>query len=75
MTLFEQLKQIRRIDTLIQRKGTGTPEELARRLEVSRATVFRYIQALRDMGAPVSYCKSRQSYVYEGEFGLSFDRI
>lgn len=70
MTLFEQLNRIRRLDSLIRRKATGKPEELAERIDVSRATVFRYIDELRAFGAPIVYDKDRQSYCYEDPFEL-----
>lgn len=70
MTLFEHLHRLRRLDALIRRKATGRPEDLARRLDVSRATLFRYIEDLRAFGAPVAYDKERQTYRYEEPFEL-----
>ena len=72
MTLFEQIDHLKRLDGLIRRKATGTPEDLARRLNISRATVFRHIEDLRTLGAPVSYDKQRQTYQYEEPFDLQF---
>jgi len=70
MTLFEQLDRIKRLDGLIRRKATGKPADLARRLNVSRATLFRYIDDLRSFGAPVTYDKERQTYAYQEPFDL-----
>ena len=72
MTFLEQIALFKRLDGLIRRKSTGTPEQLASRLEISRASVFRYINELKGVGAPIQYCKVRQSYYYEGHFELEW---
>lgn len=64
MRLDEKLKQLRRLDDLIRRKATGTPDQLATKLEVSRRTVFRLIEYLKMFGAPIAYCGYKQRYYY-----------
>ena len=70
MRLYDQVAQLRRLDALIRRGATGSPDELARKLSVSRASVFRYLDELRAFGAPVYYNKQRRSYCYKGTFSL-----
>ncbi len=62
--LTRQLEILERIDQLIRLKATGRPKQLAKRLEVSEATVFRMIETMRDMNAPICYDLTRQSYIY-----------
>lgn len=50
--------------SLIKFKRTGTPEDFAVRLGISRAKLFRLLGELRELGAPVRFCNRRQSYVY-----------
>lgn len=66
--------RIKRIDRLIQTKGTGTAGELAEKLCISRAQTYEYLNLMKDFGAPIKYCKYRQSYYYEeeGSFITSF---
>ena len=33
---------------------------------------YRYILELKNMGAPIQYCRDRQSYYYEESFDLDF---
>jgi predicted DNA-binding transcriptional regulator YafY len=70
----ETLKRIKFIDQLIRIKGTGTAERLAERLGVSRATVYVYLNLMKENGAPIKFCKFRQSYFYdeEGSFAIRF---
>ena len=64
MKLFEQLATLDRLDKLIQRKGTGTAEELAERLNVCRRSVFNYLDKLRDYDAEIAFCPERKSFYY-----------
>jgi len=70
------LNKLVRLDFLIRIKGTGTPRQLANKLEVAERTLYDYIGIMKDFGAPIKYSKQRQSYYYddEGEFKIAFQR-
>ena len=55
-----------RLDRLIRQKATGTPDELAKRLEISRRNLSEMIVLLKEeMKAPIIFNHNKQSYVYE----------
>lgn len=62
--LTRQIALLERVDQLIRLKSTGRPKNLAERLNVSEATVFRMIETMKELNAPVYYDISRQSYAY-----------
>ena len=62
--LVKQIALLERVDQLIHLKATGRPKQLAERLEVSEATVFRIIDTMKQLNAPIYYDLVRQSYVY-----------
>ncbi len=62
--LTKQIELMERLDQLIRLKGTGRPKQLAERLEVSEATVFRIIDTMKELRAPICYDLERQSYIY-----------
>ena len=62
--LIKQIAVLERVDQLVRLKATGRPKQLAKRLEVSEATVFRIIETMKEMNAPIYYDLSRQSYMY-----------
>ncbi|MGB5170853.1 MAG: hypothetical protein WBN69_05440 [Eudoraea sp.] len=62
--LIKQMAVLERVDQLIRLKATGRPKQLASRLRVSEATVFRIIETMKELNAPVFYDLNRQSYVY-----------
>ena len=65
--LIQQIKLIERIDQLIRLRATGTPRILARRLSISEASLYRLIDTLKEMGAPIEFSAYSQSYVYTSE--------
>lgn len=65
MKFLEQIQRLERVHYLIKRKATGTPQELARRLDVSLRTVHEVIRAMKELGGPIYYCQERRSYCYE----------
>jgi predicted DNA-binding transcriptional regulator YafY len=77
MKFLQEIERLQRLDRLIRLKATGTPSELAYRLNVSERTVYNQIDTLRALGAPVSFCKSKQSYfyLYDVEIHLGFERV
>lgn len=55
---------------LIIKGRAGMPSEIAKRLGIGERTLYRYLKQLRDMGAPLSFCRRRRRYVYTSEWQL-----
>lgn len=70
---FERLQYI---DHLICIKGTGSPKQLAKRLNISESTLYELLQFMKLMGAPIMYSRLRKTYYYseDGGFKLHFQR-
>jgi predicted transcriptional regulator len=70
MNLRKKIFKLQRLNNLIKNEATGTPKELAEKLDVSEATVYNYIESLILEGAPIAYCDKRKTYKYteKGEF-------
>ena len=68
------LDRFSRIDQLIYRKATGTPQHLAEKLDISESTLYEYFAVKRELGAPIKYDKFRNTYYYEinGRFKIKF---
>ena len=68
--------RLQRLDYLIRIKASGTPKQFAQRINVSERTLYRLIDTMRSLGAPIAYCESRSSYYYteEGEFTFTFQK-
>lgn len=62
-----------RLHDLIIAKQTGTPMQLAQKLEISERSVNYYIAFMRDeLKAPVIYDRKLETYMYEAECRLCF---
>jgi len=62
---------------MIRLKSTGSPRELARKLNISPSTLYEYLLILKQIfRAPIFYCRERRSYVYResGSLNLQFRR-
>jgi len=77
MRRFVDLKMLDRLDRLIRLKATGTPNNLADRLEISLSTLHEYISYMqKTFNASIRYDKYTQSYEYDylPDFYLGFEK-
>ena len=65
--LTQAIQLMERIDHLVKRRATGSPQELANRLSVSRASLHRVMEVMKELGAPIEYSIIHKSYVYSEE--------
>jgi biotin operon repressor len=71
MKLFSYAERINFMNRLIQQGKTGSPEEFANRIGLSRTRIYEIIDDLKLEGAPIMYSKSRRSFYYEEPFDIS----
>jgi biotin operon repressor len=65
MNKFQKETLKLRLLKLATLKSTGTPAELALRLEISERSVKRFVKEMRDEGTKIWYCSSICSYVID----------
>lgn len=66
MALYNYLNRIQRMDSLIRRKCTGSPKELAEKLDISERWLYIFLDELKtDLNCPIRYDRKKRSYVYE----------
>jgi len=75
MDLFNDLFLLERLDHLIRTKATGSPAQLANRLDICERHLYRLIGQLRDGGFSIEYCKISGSYYYTASVELRFDMV
>ena len=60
------LNTVCQLDRLIRSETTGTNQELAKKLNITRTTLFDTLEYLREeMRAPIVYNKLKKTYEYE----------
>ncbi|WP_458306413.1 HTH domain-containing protein [Croceiramulus getboli] len=75
MEFLRKVQLIERIDKLIKLNSTGTADDLSRRLNISRRSVYNVIELMKKMGAPIVYSKSRRTFYYLYRCDLVFGFI
>lgn len=65
MPIKKYLNRVERFDQLVRAEHTGTPQEIAEKLELSEGTLYTLVDELRDdFGFPIAYSRKRQTYYY-----------
>ena len=70
--IIKQIELIERVDQLIRLQATGSPDDLAYRLGVSKTKLYRIINTMKSLGAPIEYDIAIQSFVYAEAVGFTF---
>lgn len=73
---IQSIDRLYKLDQMICNMNTGTPIELAVKLRISERAARNQIELLKQMGAPIHYCRKRQTYYYEhsGSFSFKFTK-
>ena len=74
MPAVKFINKILRINTLVKLRATGSPRELACKLGISERSVYEYIHDMKELGAPIAFSYSYNSYIYcsDGELLIGF---
>ncbi len=75
MSLIKYIERLRRMDDLIRRKATGTPDEFANRLGLGKSVLMQELFELKELGAEITYCRVTKSYCYERDFILKIGTL
>ena len=64
MKFIEKKEKLDYMIALIKQERTGSAEEFSSHIFVSKRTLIRYIDELREMGYPIGYCIYRNTYYF-----------
>lgn len=70
MKLLEQIERINRLHELIKHRRTGTPAQLAQRLNLSTSMVYKLIDELKLRDVPIVYSRQLGTYYYSRSFQM-----
>ncbi len=70
MSLLKYIERLKRMDDLIRRKATGCADEFASKLGISKSQLYDELKEMKELGAPLEYCQTRKSYIYNAETKL-----
>jgi len=64
MKAIEQMERLQRMNKLIKGECTGTPEEFADKLGISRRHLYSEIEYFKDLGVEIGYSRSRRTFSF-----------
>lgn len=70
MNFRKQAERINKAHQLILEEHTGTPNEFANKLKISRSQLYNLIDRLKAYEAPIKYNKKTESFYYSKPFDL-----
>lgn len=70
MKLLEQIERINRLHELIKHRRTGTPSQLARRLNLSTSMIYKLMDELKLREVPIEYSRQLGTYYYSRSFQM-----
>ncbi len=71
--LLKYTERLRRADQLIRLEATGAPRLFAQKLGISESYLYGILDEMKDMGLPLTYNKSRLTYLYTRPVRLRID--
>lgn len=73
MEFIRQIERLQLMNKLIREQRTGSPEDLAERLGVSRAKLYLILEELRDQGLSIRFNKKTNTFEYESCRGINLN--
>lgn len=70
MKTLKQLERLRKVHKFIQQENTGTPNEFAANLGISRRQLYNIIEYLKEIDAPVLFSRKANTFYYKYDFKL-----
>lgn len=70
MELRNEIYRLNKLHRLIKNKNTGTPQELAEKLRISKRHLYNVLDDLRMLGARIDYSRAKYTFYYSNHFEL-----
>jgi transcriptional antiterminator len=70
MNFIKQMDRIKKMHLLILNEKTGNPDVFAKTLHLSRRQLYNELEVIKNLDAPIKYCKKKESYYYSEPFDL-----
>jgi len=65
MTSFDSIEKLELFHKLVQQEKTGTPVDFAKRIGISRSTLYELISEFESRDVAIGYSRSRSTFYYK----------
>jgi len=73
MTFTRTIKLLQLLHELISEERTDTPERLAKKLSISRASLYLLLDDLKKNNLPITYSRKKKSFIYTKKVNMKLD--
>ncbi|OFX28510.1 MAG: hypothetical protein A2X08_05610 [Bacteroidetes bacterium GWA2_32_17] len=73
MSIASNLDKLKLINSEIKNEQTGTPDDFAKKLNISRSMFYNYIGEMKTLGAKIKYSRRCMTFYYENDFELTIE--
>jgi predicted transcriptional regulator len=73
MKSLKTLERLQQLHQRISQENTGNPKELASFMNISERSLYKLMEYLKDLTAPICYDRINNSYYYDGDFELQIN--
>ena len=74
MDIIKVIDRIKKVNMLIKERRTGSPEEFAAHLGISKRQLYNIFEFFKSYGASIKYSRTRETFYYtEKDFNLIID--
>ena len=70
MSIISNLDKLKLINSEIKNERTGTPDEFAKKLHISRSMLYNYMEEIKTLGAKLIYSRSNNTFYYKNGFDI-----
>ena len=62
--VFEYVDLIARFHALVMSRTTGNPNTFAKKLGISRSSLYNHLEEIQSYGIEIEYSRTRQTFMY-----------
>ncbi|TVP54235.1 MAG: HTH domain-containing protein [Mongoliibacter sp.] len=73
MEFIRQIERLQLLNKLVREQRTGSPEELAERLGISRRQLYVYLEYFKDLGVEIQFSRRMNSFVFANQKQVHID--
>ncbi|MCP4457542.1 MAG: HTH domain-containing protein [Cytophagales bacterium] len=70
MNYIQKIERLQKLNKLIEQGRTGTPDELAQQLGISRSKMYEVLDDLKSLGKEVKYNRVSKTFYYVDDIKL-----
>jgi len=72
---IKAIRRLYKMHELIKLESTGTPDQFAMSIQISRRQLYNILEHLKDQGISIRYSRSRKTFYYSSKCTLNISSI